>query len=229
MANCHDLFTDFNKTITLNDSKRKSLKKSRKSLRNKIRKYFDEEKKDETKPKFTGQGSFVVDTIVEPIPLVVEEDGEEKTLLFYDVDDGVYFIGEKKDRKTVQTYHTWIKDAVTGHTSTPPIDKNTCVRVKFSDGHHIDLPIYYKEENGIPELAHKAKGWIESDPKAFQEWFEGKIDGKEQLRRIVRFLKAWSEYRETQRKDKPMVTGFILTILACNNYTRRKVVCEKPL
>jgi hypothetical protein len=217
MANCHDIFTAFNKTIRLNDSKRKSLKKSRKSLRDKIRKYFDEKKPNEIKPKFNGQGSLLMDTIIEPIPREIEENGEKKKVYYYDVDDGVYFIGEKKDRKTIQTYHDWIKEAVDGHTSTPPVDKNTCVRVIFADGHNIDLPIYFKHDD-IPELAHKAKDWLDSDPKAFVEWFEEKVKGKEQLRRLVRYLKACSDYRRFKRTDKKMPSGFILTILACNNY-----------
>jgi hypothetical protein len=218
MANCHNLFTDFNSTIRLNDSKRKSLKKSRKSLRDKIRKYFDKEKKDEIKPKFSKQGSFALDTIVEPIPVEVEENGVKKTLLYYDMDDGIYFIGDTEDRKSVQTYHTWIVNAIEGHTQSGLIDKNTCVRVEFADGHHIDMPIYFKEVGKTPELAHRAKGWIESDPKAFQNWFEGMVKDRSQLRRIVRYLKAWSNYRETVRTDKPMISGFILTILAANNY-----------
>lgn len=219
MADCSNLFINFNQTITLNDSKSKSLKKSRKSLRDKIRKYFNEEKEDEIKPKFTSQGSFALNTIVEPIPeIIIEEDESETTLLHYDVDDGIYFIGEIGKRKSIQTYHNWIVEAVDGHTSTPPVDKNTCVRVIFADGHNIDLPIYFKEEGKTPTLAHKAKGWIESDPKAFQDWFEAKAKGKPQLKRIVRYLKAWSDFRETQRKDKPMVSGFILTILAANHY-----------
>lgn len=217
MANSHEIFTEFNKIIRLNDSKRKSLKKSRKSLRDKIRKYFREEKPDEIKPKFTGQGSMPMDTIIEPIPREIEEDGETKKVYYYDVDDGVYFIGEEENRRAIQTYHNWIVNAVDGHTNTPPLDKTTCVRVLFSDGHNIDLPIYFKCDD-VPELAHKSKGWIDSDPKAFIEWFEGKIKDKEQLRRIVRYLKAWSDYRQFKRTEKKMPSGFILTILACNNY-----------
>ena len=52
-----------------------------------------------------------------------------------------------------------------------PIDKNTCVRTLFSDGHNIDEPIYYKKGD-TPELALiKRDGWIESDPKLFTDWF----------------------------------------------------------
>jgi hypothetical protein len=217
MANCHSIFTDFNTIIRLNDSKRKSLKVSRRSLRKKIRAYFDENKKGEINPKFSGQGSFVVDTIIEPIPREVEEGGEKKTILYYDIDDGIYFIGEEDDRKSAETYHKWIKEAVEGHTNTPPIDKNTCVRVLFADGHNIDLPIYFKEGD-VPELAHKSNGFIQSDPKAFKEWFDKKVKGKPQLKRLVRYLKAWSDYRKFRRSDKKMPSGFILTILACEEY-----------
>ena len=90
-------------------------------------------------------------------------------VLYYDVDDGIYFEGDKdaKDRNSTATYHDWVVKAVTGHTDKDPIDKNTCVRTLFSDGHNIDEPIYYKKGD-TPELAHKRDGWIESDPKLLQ-------------------------------------------------------------
>src|SRR3954469_20868496 len=108
MANSSTSFEEFNKTIRLTDARRKSLKGSRKELRKKTRKYFDEEKSKEIKPKFSGQGSLAMDTIVNPIPRKELVGKEEKTVLYYDVDDGIYFIGteEQKDRKSVQTYHT---------------------------------------------------------------------------------------------------------------------------
>lgn len=216
MANCNNLFQEFNSTIKLTDSKKDSLKKSSKELRKKIRTYFKENKPDEVKPKFTGQGSFEVNTNVNPIPRTVEIDGEEKTLYKYDLDDGVYFIGDEDKRKSIQTYHNWIYEAVDGHTSQKPIDKNTCVRVIFSDGHNIDLPIYYKQ-GATPELAHKGKGWIFSDPKEFIEWFEERAKGSPQLRRIIRYLKAWCDYREFSNSSKKMPSGFIMTILAANH------------
>lgn len=142
----------------------------------------------------------------------------------YDVDDGVYFIGNEKpyERYAVSTYHDWIYDAVKDHTTKGAERKQTCVRVLYADGHHIDLPIYYKRkdiENSIPELAHKTNGWIDSDPKAFADWFWGKVDSKQQLRRIVRYLKAWRDYRHTQ-SDTKMPCGFVLTILAAENMSQ---------
>lgn len=219
MANCSPQFQDFNITIKLSDSRKKSLKDSRKEIRNKIRKYFDDKKPDEIKPKFKGQGSFETDTSVNPIPVKVEIDGEEKTLYKYDIDDGVYFIGDEDadERKSIQTYHTWIFEAVDNHTSQKTIDKNTCVRIMFYDGHNIDLPIYYKQ-NEVPELAHKSKGWTESDPKEFIDWFEKKIKEQPQLRRIVRYLKAWADFRIKSNSTLKLPSGFILTILASENF-----------
>jgi len=219
MANCHELFKEFNGTIRLTDARRKSLKVSRKDLRRKIRKYFEDEKPNEIMPKFSGQGSMITDVIINPIPRKIKIKEEEKTVLYYDVDDGVYFIGnENQDqRKSIATYHQWIYNAVKGHTETDPIDKSTCVRVVFADGHNIDLPIYYKQ-NSVPELAHKVKGWILSDPKAFSDWFNAKADEEDQLRRFVRYLKAWKDFKEFSNSSRSFPSGLVLTILGANHF-----------
>ncbi|MCU0394227.1 MAG: hypothetical protein MUE81_24220 [Thermoflexibacter sp.] len=195
MANTDSLFKDFNTKITLDIDKRKSLMKSRNSLRDKI---------------------FSMDVAVNPIKRENEEGNE---LFYYDMDYGVYFIGEEeqKDRKSIQTYHNWIMNAVEGHTKSQT-DKNTCVRVNYADGHNIDFPIYYKIGDNKPELAHKSKGWIESDPKEMIEWFEEQTKGKPQLKRIVRYLKAWADYRKYCNKSKKMPSGLVFTVLASEKY-----------
>lgn len=215
MARLHKEYISFDKDkIKLTDKRRKSLIKSRNALRDKIEKYFKEEKKNQLQPIFIPQGSFNMGTVVNPIPKY-DDDGNK--ILKYDLDDGVYFV-EKEDednRQTIDTWHNWVFNAVEDHTDTPPIRKTTCVRVVFSDGHHIDLPIYY-DENGEIELAHKSKGWLESNPDEFSEWFEKKENL--QLKRIVRYLKAWKNYRETKNTNLKFPSGFALTILATNNY-----------
>ena len=215
MANNHEQFKKFNNTIKLNDDKKETLEKNRGILRDKIKKYFTENKHNEIKPKFHSQGSFEMKTTVNPIP---RKSDENKDLYNYDIDDGVYFIGEedKEDRYVVDTYHEWIYDAVKDHTSKGAIKKNTCVRVLYADGHHIDLPIYYKQRN-VPELAHKSKDWIDSDPREFYKLFNEKAASNQQLRRIVRYLKAWCDFRNFNRPDVKMPSGFIMTILATDN------------
>jgi hypothetical protein len=221
MANCSNLFKTFCTSITLNDARVKGLKGSRTSLRKRVRTYFLENKPDEIQPKFESQGSIVHETATNPIPYKKTIKGKEYTFVEYDVDDGIYFIGLLEDRKSVATYHKWIMDAVEGQTSTfDPEDKTTCVRVLYSDGHHIDLPIYFKEEGEgiVPTLAHKIKGWIDADPLAFTNWLKKKTDDKPQILRLIKYMKAWKVYRESCRSDKSFPSGFLLSVLVCNHY-----------
>jgi hypothetical protein len=222
MANCNEHFQDYNDEIKLTDARRKSLKRSRKELRNKVRKWFKENKPNEIQPKFNGQGSFPMDTIINPLPRTVTENGQEVTKLYYDVDDGIYFEGndDVENRHSATTYHNWIYDAVKGHTSTDPIDKDTCVRTIFSDGHNIDQPVYYKQGD-VPELAHKKKGYIVSDPKAFMDWFNDKAEEQPQLRLLTRYGKGWCDLKDFENPGKQMPCGLIITILIAENAVYR--------
>jgi len=198
MANCHKLFLYFHSNIVLKPSQKKSLKKSREAVREKIRDYF-RDKQNGFFPNFNGQGSFMMKTIIEPL------DGE------FDIDDGIYFQVEAKPSQSIGKFHSWICEAVDGHTDKKPIDKPACVRLLYAKKYHLDLSIYYIIEGQSPYLAHKEKGWIESDPREFRKWFDSKADEEGQLKRIVLYLKAWSDY-----KDK-LLSGLIFSILAANN------------
>jgi hypothetical protein len=222
MANCNKHFEKYNGELTLTDVRRKKLKRSRKELRNKIRNWFKVNKPDETQPKFGGQGSMSMNTIINPIPRKIIENGEETTKLYYDVDDGIYFEGDKDvaDRPSPQKYHDWVFDAVKDHTDIDPIDKNACIRTVFADGHNIDNPIYYKQHD-IPELAHKKDGYIDSDPKALKDWFNEKADKESQLRQLVRYGKGWFDYKCFLEEGKPMPSGLIITILITENAVYR--------
>lgn len=204
MANCHNFFFDFNSAVALRSSHKKTLRKSRNAVRDKIRKYF-KGKQNGFYPKFHGQGSFMMNTIIKPL------DGE------FDIDDGIYFKVEVEPNQSIGTFHHWICEAVNGHTKQEPIDKQTCVRLVYAGEYHLDLPIYYIIEGQTPRLAHKSKGWIESDPREFIKWFNEKTDDNGQLKRIIRYLKAWSDYR---KGDLP--SGLIFSILAVNNITYHK-------
>lgn len=207
MANLNKLFSDFNDKITLTTAKSNSLKTSRDALRNDIKNWF--RAKEKPQPNFCWQGSYAMKTLINPL------DDKE-----YDIDDGVYIQGyddkEMDDWISPDTVHSWIKDAVKDRTQANVIDKNTCVRVPYAAGYHIDLPIYiYKDETVY--LAHKSNGWIESDPKSFKDWFIEKLSEPaygEQLRSVVKYLKAWRDY-----KDIPL-KGIEITILATNSFDK---------
>lgn len=217
MAVLHKEFVAFNKEIKLNESRKEDLQKSKKELRRKIRKWFEENKPNELQPKFGSQGSSEMNTSVNPIPVY---DEEENKLLKFDLDDGIYFIEKdgEDNKKAIDTWHDWVFKAVENHTGKTPIRKTTCIRVVFANGRHIDLPIYYKKGDKI-ELAHRSKGWIESDPKAFYEWFNNLKNP--QLERFVRYLKAWKNYREINNTSLKLPSGFELTILAVNSYVEK--------
>lgn len=212
----HHLFTDFNGKIRLAKSKKSKLQSNRDALRKRVRDYF--EKQGWARPKFYSQGSFPLNTNLNPIK---KNNSDGDIIEEYDLDDGVYFICPEDERKQPATYHDRIKKAVKGHTETV-IDKDTCVRVIYTDGHHIDLPPYWLEKDGdTPQLAHKSKGFTDSDPREFKDWVDDRISQTSvvgQLRRNIRYLKAWKDHREDKNKDLKLPSGFILTILACNNY-----------
>lgn len=215
MANCHNLFQIYHNAILIDSNKKKDLIKGRNALRAKIRKYFREEKEGEIAPVFASQGSYKMGTLVTP-PKEEDESAE------YDLDDGIYFKGKKEERKSVTTYHTWIMNAVDGHTK-DIIDKTTCVRVTYAKDYHIDLPIYFfANDSACPQLAHKSKDWIDSDPRAFANWFSNKTDVNGQLKRIIRYLKGWRDYRNSKKSCPKMPSGMILTILGTQNFVENE-------
>lgn len=216
MAVLNKEYNKFDKEIKLNQNRKDALKKSRKELRRKIKQWFKDNKPDEIQPKFNSQGSIKMNTTINPI---VEYDEDGNILRKYDLDDGVYFIYKKEgdEKQSINTWHNWVFKATEDHTGKDSIRKTTCVRVVFADGHHIDIPIYYKDD-GIIELAHKSKGWLESDPKEFYEWFNEKKKTRSRLEAIVRCLKAWKNFREDKNTNLKLPSGFELTILATNNY-----------
>jgi len=158
------------------------------------------------------QGSFSMTTTINPISAK------------YDLDDGVYLqnIDTSKpmdEWEKPEKVHNWIVDAVDGHTSKAPIDKNLCVRVNYADENkHIDLPIYAPKDDTY-YLAVKNSGWIESNPKEISDWFADEVKSNgEQYRRMVRYLKGWKDFREDENKQIKLYGGFQLTVMASYHF-----------
>lgn len=150
-------------------------------------------------------------TILNPIK-------DEDKLGAYDLDDGVYFVGTSEDdRKDIEWYHKEVLNAVNDHTDQGAEDNDPCITVNYADGHHVDLPIYFKIDGERPQLAHRATPWIGSDPKELKEWFSDQCKDKPKLRRMVRYLKGWAD-NINNSKDFKMPTGCILTMLADKYY-----------
>ena len=204
MTKMHSSFIKFNDIIRLSNSKENELRVSRDAIRNTTKKWLSDN--GHGSASFRMQGSISMRTAVNPV------DGGE-----YDIDDGIYleeFEGKPSDEwPACATVHEWVRKAVEDQTIDEPIDKNTCVRVAYKHGYHVDIPIYIlKDEKAY--LAHKRDGWVNSDAKEFRDWLTERCrpnDG--QLRRIIRYLKRWKDENGVDLK------GIELTLLAADNFT----------
>lgn len=199
MANCHDLFLEYNGNLNVTKGKKDNLKKSKDALRKKIRTYFAENHSDYV-PHFFIQGSYKMGTMIRT------KDDE------CDLDDGVYFLLKPNVNGT--TLQKWVYNAVEGHTTGGQQHRTKCIRVVYSKDYHIDLPVYYRiedeEHENHPFLAVKDEDWQESDPKEFLQWYN---DNKTELIvRIARYLKGWGDYKRNN-----MPSGLAMAVLAEKN------------
>lgn len=196
MANCHNLFGEFNTEISLTSNKKSKMTISKDNIRERIRKYFKENHSEYT-PKFYIQGSYKMKTGIR-----TKDD-------ICDLDDGVYFF--RTPDVTATTLQNWIWDAVNGYTTTSPEHRKKCIRNIFSGDYEIDIPVYYKVTGEEYKLAVKNNGWEDSDPKALIDWFNNNKDANGKIIKIIKEMKAWCDY-----KSNKMPSGLAMTILAMN-------------
>jgi hypothetical protein len=207
MDNIQKLFDLFFEKISLSQTQKESLQTSRNAIRDRIIKYFKEELKKKIH-KFIQQGSFASDTIIKPI------------LGKFDLDYGLYIDYKelKKENDTLiktETVHDWVAESVKDHTFKIE-DRKNCVRIIYaSDNYYVDIPIYSEFPNGKLYLARKGEEqWIESDPKLFMDWFDEMIAKHgEQARRVIKYLKAWNDFKDNKIKS------ILMTVLAMKNFS----------
>ena len=207
MADMNKAFIDFDDEIKLTKSRKDKIFVSRNAVRDKIRNFFSEELKV-NQPKFKTQGSFTINTALNPI-------GDNEV----DTDDGVYLqhIAETDTWPTPEEAHQLIIDALKGHTYDGCENKASCIRVIYRNFYHLDLPVYIMKDNCAYLAQTKLNKWEHSDSKDFKDWFyKNRTD--EQASRIVRYLKAWRDYR------KFGFSSIELTILAieCFSYQEKR-------
>lgn len=174
------------------------MRTSREEVRKLIKKHFAAHH-SQYKPRFYIQGSSKMRTVIRT---------EEDTC---DMDDGVYFFPKPTENAT--TMQQWVMDAVKDATDTPPQHRHKCIRVIYQGDYHIDLPVYYRESSqgdDSPYLAVKNADWDKSDPKKFWEWYQQEKKGEQQVVSLIRYLKAWADYKS---KSLKMPKGVTLTVL----------------
>ncbi|HTJ52754.1 MAG TPA: hypothetical protein VL443_25030 [Cyclobacteriaceae bacterium] len=189
--------------------------------------------------EFQSQGSYVMDTIITPCRDEDEYDLDDG-VYFYgkrsakdrpSPTDFHTFILESISKGKGKDDITEVKDKETC--------VRVRYNGKKDYNYHIDIPIYYVTNPLAPELADTKDGWIVSSPVEFIKWFEDLVNSgfrsefilerrlykdqyqhwlddrrkkDHQLRRIVRYLKAWGD---NLQGDMP--PGVVMTILAGSN------------
>ena len=95
-----------------------------------------------------------------------------------------------------------------------PEVKTSCVRIKYSDGYHIDFAIYrrhYDTENKRWIYEHAGTTWTERELKDLTKWFtEQNKASNGKLRKVVRLSKMFCKSRDTW---KNMPSGLLQTVL----------------
>ena len=144
----------------------------------------------------------------------------------YDIDDGVYFskdeLKDKKGRdKSARDTKEMVRKAL--HRNRPkhsPEVRTNCVRMRYDAGYHVDIPVYREIKKGKekPYYEIASSNWKKSDPVAVNCWFEEKCksrnmskDNGQQLRRLIRLLKAFARSRKKWRNQ--IASGFMITTL----------------
>ena len=214
MADCTKQFKKFFENIELTDSQVETLKTNREGLRNTIRKYFSDNALQQ--PDFCWQGSFSMGTTIK------DPDNE------YDFDDGVYLnnLPEDKDKwPKTEFVHEYIFNAVKNQSAAGAIDKKKCVRVPYSDNHHVDLAIYGKAKDTYFLAVKGDTQWEENNAKLFKEWFDiKKKDYGDDFVKAIRAIKKWAKVQGYSQ-----FSGFYITILIGNNFSpnQRFDLCMK--
>ena len=133
---------------------------------------------------------------------------------------------ENSDPRKIKEY---LKDAITILQRTVEI-KEPCVRASYHRNGveylHIDLPLYAKYNDEVYLARGKATSsnysWENADPDGLNEYLCNHINGHDQLRRIICYLKKWkNEKYANSSSDHQVPPSIGLTLLACTYFLRQ--------
>ena len=183
-------------------------------------------KADKPHPKeFSSQGSYAMRTMVQ------DDDSD------YDIDDGVYF--EMDDLKDSDDNHLGGRDArlrvrnalKDDRLAYDAVVKTNCVRQKYPEGYHIDIPVYRiirsKDIWGNEVVAYEfASGddWVKSDARKVTRWYNDAVGSElktgeadtSQLRRVTKLTKKIARSRSTWKSKT--TSGICITKLVVDNF-----------
>lgn len=178
--------------------------------------------------EFSSQGSYAMRTMA-------QDDASD-----YDIDDGVYF--DKDDLKDDKGNHLGPYDARKRVQSAlkdvrlafDAVVKTNCVRQKYPEGYHIDIPVYRKVRSkdfyGTEVIEYQlASGdsWVKSDARKVTRWFtdavgseltEGEADSS-QLRRVTKLSKKMARSRPAWKAKT--TSGICISKLIVDHFVSR--------
>lgn len=211
-------FADYYTEIRI-DKETNALREKRETLQKDIESKFPDILKDHgisiTKSdiRMIDQGSYKYNTTISDD--VVDRD----VAVIIPVD-----INENADPRKIKGY---LRDAINIAVCTVVI-KEPCVRAAYYENGvewlHIDLPLYAKDGSSL----FLAKGkefssdysWENADPDGLNDYLCGQINGNDQLRRIICYIKKWrNEQYSGSTNDHEVPPSIGLTLLACDCFS----------
>jgi hypothetical protein len=157
----------------------------------------------------------------------------------YDIDDAAYFeSADLRDADGIDLTANSARERVCQalqqdeRLKYPAQNKTNCVRQRYPEGYHIDIPVYrirrqidwQGNESVVYEHASGDR-WVSSDARAVTRWYNdqvgelnsGQADGS-QLRRITRLTKKQARSRIDWKKHT--TSGITITKLVVNHFVR---------
>ena len=162
------------------------------------------------------QGSYKSHTLIKPVDKFSS----------YDIDVGIYVMFDAENEEiTSQSVKETVKEALISYANindecTLQKSKNACEGLKFKNFLTIDTPVYYFYNNKI-KLATD-KGWVDSDPKAIQDWLTNKYEtdyDRALMKRLVRYFKAWINIKWNKSEFKK-IPSLAVNILVANHMVK---------
>ncbi|MCJ2128601.1 cyclic GMP-AMP synthase DncV-like nucleotidyltransferase [Methylobacterium sp. E-045] len=215
--------------VTLPDADRKTMQTRRDTNRQRLRDGLERDGKPAVE-ECRSQGSYAMRTML-------RHHSND-----YDIDDGAYFlkedlVGPQGGKMTPRQAKEMVRDAVDhGFFKRPPEVRKNCVRIFYSAGYHVDMPVYRRvtttdagEESYYYELAGGSE-WKRSDARDVTKWFEEertKSGDASQFRHTVRLVKKFARSRDSWGSH--ILSGFGITKLVAEKYRRHSDRHDKAL
>ena len=226
MKGCDRDIRDYHgEEVALTQAQLEELKEHRDTNRKRVRDGLSDND-DPAPTRSITQGSYAMRTVIQ------EPDGA------YDIDDGVVFTeeslrGPQGGEKSPLDARKMVRDAVhSDQFATPPEVKTNCVRVHYSAGHHVDIPVYRSLEDLAGETYYELASaeWKESDPEGVNAWFKDwlaqkKAAGQQNSRELIRLIKSMCK----NRPSLSLPSGFVLTVLVEECYRSKEKRLDESL